>query len=177
LSNEAVQVLVVWSLQSKVAFADIVNRLVINHKRAVRVLEGGMGSKDRVVRLNNGGSGLWCWIDTELQLALLAIVDREALHEEGSETRSSSTTKRVENEETLETRAVVSNTTNLVENLVNQLLSDSVVTTSVVVGSILLAGDHLLRVEKTAVGTSANLINHVWLEIAVDSTWDIFAIA
>jgi hypothetical protein len=141
------------------------------------VLKSGVSGKDRVVWLNDGGGGLWGWVDAELQLGLLAVVDRQALHKEGTETRSGSTTEGVENQETLETRAVIGNTADLVEDLVDQLLSDSVVATSVVVGSILLAGDHLLWVEKAAVGTSADLIDDVWLEITVDGTWDILALA
>lgn len=83
----------------------------------------------------------------------------------------------MEDEEALETRAVVCNPSDLVQNLVNQLLADRVVTTSVVVGSILLASDHLLGVEQTAVGTSADLVNNVGLEIAVDGAGDVFAVA
>lgn len=177
LGDQAVEVLVVWSLKSKVASADIVDGLVIDHEGAVGVLKSGVGGKDRVVWLNDGGGGLWGWVDAELQLGLLAVVDRQALHKEGTETRSGSTTEGVENQETLETRAVIGNTADLVEDLVDQLLSDSVVATSVVVGSILLAGDHLLWVEKAAVGTSADLIDDVWLEITVDGTWDILALA
>ena len=177
LGDQAVKILVVWTLQSEVTSADVVNGLVVNHERTVGVLKGGVGGEDRVVWLDNGGSGLWGWVDTELELGLLAVVDREALHEEGSETRSGSTTEGVENQETLETRAVVGNVADLVENLVDQLLSDGVVTTGVVVGSILTSSDHLLWVEKGAVGTGADLIDHVWLEIAVNGTWNVLALS
>ena len=176
LGDQAVEVLVVWTLQSEVTSADVVNGLVVNHERTVGVLKGGVGGEDRVVWLDDGGSGLWGWVDTELELGLLAVVDREALHQEGSETRSGSTTEGVENEETLETRAVVGNVADLVENLVNQLLSDGIVTTGVVVGSILTSSDHLLWVEKGAVGTGADLIDDVWLEIAVNGTWNVLAL-
>jgi hypothetical protein len=91
------------------------------------------GSKDGVVRLNNGGSGLGSWVNAEFQLNLLAEVNRQTLHKKSAETRSSSTTEGVEDEEALETRAVIGNTANFVQNLINQLLSDSVVTTGIVV--------------------------------------------
>jgi hypothetical protein len=51
------------------------------------------------------------------------------------------------------------------------------VATGVVVGSILLAGDHLLRVEELTVGTSADLIDDVGLEIGVDGTGNVLALA
>jgi hypothetical protein len=140
------------------------------------VLEGGVGGENGVVGLNNGGCGLRSWVNAELQLDLLAKVDRETLHEKGTESRTSSTTERVEHEETLETRAVVGNTANLIQNLINQLLANSVVTTSVVVRGVLLACDHLLWVEQAAIGTGADFIDYVGLEIAVDGTGNIFAL-
>ena len=176
LGDQAVQVLVVGSLESEVTSADVVDGLVIDHEGAVRVLEGGVGGEDGVVWLDDRGGGLWGWVDAELELALLAVVDGQTLHEEGSETRSGSTTEGVEDEETLETRAVVGNAADGVKHLVDQLLSDGVVTTGVVVGRILLAGNHVLRVEKAAVGTGADLIDHVGLEIAVDGAGNVLAL-
>jgi len=141
------------------------------------VLEGGVSGENGVVWFDNGGGVLRGWVDTELKLALLAVVNRETLHEESTETGTGTTTERVEDQETLKTRAVVSDSANLVQDLIDELLSDSVVTTSIVVRCILLAGDHLVGVEQGAVSASANDIDDVWLEIAVDGTWNVFAIA
>jgi len=177
LSDQPVEVLVAWSLNTKVAAADVVDGLVVDHEGAVGVLEGGVGGEDGVVWLDNRGGDLWSWVDTEFKLALLSVVDRETLHEECTETRTSTTAERVEDQETLKTRAVVSDPADLVQDFVNELLSDGVVTTSVVVRSILLAGNHLVRVEERAVSASADNIDDVWLQVAVDGTWNVFAIA
>lgn len=83
----------------------------------------------------------------------------------------------MEDEEALQAGAVVGDAADLVEDLVNELLADSVVTTGVVVGSILLAGDHLLGVEEVLVCAGANLVNDVGLEIAVDGAGNVFAVA
>jgi hypothetical protein len=176
LSDQTVQVLIVGALKTEVSSADVVDSLVINHERTIGVLEGGVSGQDRVVWLDNGGSSLRSWVDTELQLDLLTEVDRQTLHEESTETRSSSTTKRVEYKETLETRAIIGNTANLVQNLVNQLLADSVVTTSIIVRGILLARDHQFRVEQAAVGTGADFIDDIGLKIAVDGSGNVFAL-
>jgi hypothetical protein len=82
----------------------------------------------------------------------------------------------VEDEETLQTGAVVGNAADLVEDLVDELLSDGVVTTGVVVRGILLACDHLLGVEEGAVRAGANLVDDVGLKIGVDGTGDILAL-
>jgi hypothetical protein len=160
LSDETVQVLVVGALDTEVPAADVVDSLVVNHEAAVRVLKGGVGGEDRVVGLDDRGGDLRGGVDTELELALLAVVDGQALHKEGTETR-----------------AVVGDTADLVEDLVDQLLADRVVTTSVVVRGILLAGDHVLRVEQGAVGAGADLIDDVGLQVGVDGAGDILALA
>lgn len=177
MSNQAVQVLVVGALKTKVTAADVVNGLVVDHERAVGVLKGGVGGENRVVRLNNGGSGLRGGIDTELELALLAVVDGQTLHQESTETGTGTTTEGVENEEALKTNTVVGDTANLVEDTLNELLANSVVATGVVVGSILLASDHHLGVEKVAVSTGADFIDDIGLEIAVDGARDVLALA
>ena len=64
----------------------------------------------------------------------------------------------MKDEESLETSALISQLPDAVQDQVNNLLSDGVVTTGVVVGGILLASDELLGVEQLAVGASADLI-------------------
>jgi hypothetical protein len=177
LGDETVQVLVVGALNAQVPSADVVDGFVVNHEGAVGVLEGGMCGKNRVVGLDNGGGVLGSWVDAELELALLAIVDRQTLHQQSTETGTGSTSERVEDEETLETSAVVGYTANFVQDLVNELLSNRVVTTGVVVGRILLSSDHVLGVEEGAVSTSADLIDDVGLEIGVDGTGDVLSLA
>lgn len=46
-----------------------------------------------------------------------------------------------------------------------------------VVGSILLSGNHLLRVEKISVGTILHLVDDIGLEIDIDGPRNVFAIA
>lgn len=140
------------------------------------MLKCGVGGQDGVVWLDDRCGDLGRWVDTELELALLAVVDGQTLHEQGAETRSSSSTEGVEDEETLQTRAVVGDAADLVEDLVDELLSDGVVTTGIVVRGILLACDHLLGVEEGAVRAGADLIDDIGLKIGVDGTGDILAL-
>jgi len=75
LSDQSVQVLVVRSLDAEVAAADVVDGLVVDHEGAVRVLKGGVSGEDGVVGLDDRGGDLRSRVDTELELALLAVVD------------------------------------------------------------------------------------------------------
>jgi hypothetical protein len=177
LSNQAVQVLVVGTLKTKVSSADIINGLIVHHEGAVGVFEGGVSGQDGIIWLHNGRSRLRCRVHAELQLDLLAVVDRETFHEQSTETRSSAASEGVEDEEALQPGAVVCNTANFVQDLINQLLADGVVATSVVVRGILLASDHQFRVKEGAIGAGADLVNNIGLEITVDGAGDIFALA
>lgn len=136
-----------------------------------------MCGENGIVRLDDGGTVLGSGIDTELELGFLAVVNRQTLHQQGTEAGTSTTTERVENKETLEAGTVVGDAADLVQDTVDHFLADGVVTTGVVVRSVLLASDHLFGVEKASVGASADLVDHIGLQITVDSTGDIFSLA
>ena len=177
MSDETVQVLVVGALNAKISSADVVDGLVVDHEAAVGVLEGGVGGQDGVVGLDDRGGDLRGGIDAELELALLAIVDGQALHDQGAEAGAGAAAEGVEDEEALQAGAVVGDAADLVQDLVNELLADCVVAAGVVVGGVLLAGDHVLGVEKRAVGAGADLVDDIGLEVGVDGARDVLALA
>merc|ERR1711934_1303046 len=119
-----------------------------------------------------GGRGR---VDGESELGLAAVVDGEALEEEGAEAGAGAAANSVEDEEALEAGAVVGELADAVEDEVNDLLADGVVATGVVVSSVFLAGDDLLRVVELAVGASADFVAHGRLEVNVDGTGDVLA--
>jgi hypothetical protein len=139
------------------------------------VFEEGVGGQDGVVGFNNSGGDLGGGVDGEAELGLLAVIDGESFEQEGAETGTSSTTDGVEDEETLETSALVSKLSDSVEAEVNDFLTNGVVTTGEVVGSILLTRVELLWVEELTVGTSTDFINNGWFQIEEDATWDVLA--
>lgn len=133
LSNQAVEVLIARSLNSEVATANLIRSLIVNHEAAVGMLQGRVSGQDGVVWLNNGGCVLGSGVDDEFELGFLSVIHGKTLHEQRTETGSSTTTEGVENQETLETSAVVCHPPDAVHNLVNHLLANSVVTTGIVV--------------------------------------------
>ena len=64
----------------------------------------------------------------------------------------------MEDKESLETCALVSKLPDTVQDQIDNLLTNGVVTTSIVVGSIFLPGDQLFRVEELAVSASTYLV-------------------
>ncbi len=71
----------------------------------------------------------------------------------------------MEEEESLKTGAGVTKLTNAIEHLVDDLLANRVMATSIVVGRILLARYQLFGMEQLTVGSCADLIDNSWLEI------------
>merc|ERR1712054_422907 len=167
LSGQTVQVGVGGALDVEATTADVVESLVVKHDSDVGVLEEGAGSEGGVVWLNDSGGHLRGWVHAEAELGLLAVVDGQTLEEERAEARASTATNRVEDEEALETSALVGE--------LDDLLTHGVVTTGVVVGSIFLAGDELLWVVELAVGTGADLVDHGRLEVEVDAARHVLA--
>lgn len=122
------------------------------------MLQRCMSCKNRIIWLNNSSGDLRRRIDGKLQLGLLSIINRKTLHKKRSEARTSATTKRVEDQKALKSLAVVGDTTNAVQNWVDNFLSNSVMSASIVIGCILFPSDQLLWMEELLVCPSANLI-------------------
>jgi hypothetical protein len=81
----------------------------------------------------------------------------------------------MEHKESLKTSAGIGKPTDTIENGINNLLSSSVVATSVVVGSVFFSTNDLLRVIKRLVGTRADCIADRRLQIHKNGTWDMSA--
>lgn len=175
LGDHSVKVLERRSRNVEVSSAHVVDGLVIHHEGTVGVLQSGVGCEDGVVRLDDGGRDLGGGVDSKLELGLLGEVDGESLEQKSSETGTGSSTERVGEEESLQTVTVVSDSSDSVHDLVNELLSDGVVTSGVVVSGVLLASDELLGVEQVLVLSGSDLINHVGLEIDVDGSGHVLA--
>jgi hypothetical protein len=173
LSDKSVQVGVGWSLDIEVSSADIIDGLVIEDDSNIGMLEEGVSGQHGVVWLNNGGGDLWGWVDGETELGLLTVVDGKSLEEERSETGSGTSTDGVEDEETLETSALIGELSDSIKAEIDDLLTNGVMSSGEVVGGILLSGDELLWMEELSVGTGSNLVNDGWLEIEEHGSWDV----
>lgn len=141
------------------------------------MLQGGVRGQDRVVGLNDNRGDLRGRVHGELELGLLPVLGRETLHQKGAKPGTSTTTKGVEHQEALKTTAVISKLADTIEGVINELLANGIVTTSIIVGGILLTTDQLLRVEEMLVGSSTDLINDTRLQVDKDGTGNVLAIA
>lgn len=83
----------------------------------------------------------------------------------------------MEDKETLKTSAVISESADAVQDNINKLLANGVMTTSVVVSSIFLSSDQLLRVEKLTVGTGTDFIDDSGFKIDEDGTGNVLSAA
>ena len=143
LTNQTIQIGISWPLNIQITTADIVNSLVVNHESTIGMIQSGVGGQDGVVGLHHGRCHLGGGVDGELQLRPFAIIHRETLHQQRGEPRSSSSSERMEDEESLESSAGLGELPDSVQNQVHDLLADGVVAPGVVVGGVLLARDQL----------------------------------
>jgi hypothetical protein len=81
----------------------------------------------------------------------------------------------MKDQETLKTGALVSQFPDPVQDKVDNLLANRVVTTGVVVGRIFFSGHQLLRVEKLTVGSGSNLVNNSWFQVDENGSWNVFS--
>jgi len=81
----------------------------------------------------------------------------------------------VEDEEALESRAIISQLPDAIQHQVDDLLPDGVVSSGVVVGGVLLSGDELLGVVQLAVRAVADLVDYGGLKIDEHSPGHIIA--
>uniref|UniRef100_A0AAG5DK92 Secreted protein n=1 Tax=Anopheles atroparvus TaxID=41427 RepID=A0AAG5DK92_ANOAO len=156
LPDQPVQVGVGWPLDVQVAPADVVDRLIVDHERAVRVLERGVRGQDGVVRLDHS-------------------LDREALHQQRGEAGTGAAAERVEDQEALQPGALVCQFADAVQHQVDDLLADGVMAARVVVRRVLLASDQLLRVEQLAVCAGAHLVHDRRLQVDEHGTRHVLA--
>ncbi len=175
LSDQSVEVGVGRTFDVERGAADVVERLVIKIEGEVGVLEEGVCGEHSIVRLHHSGGNLRRWRDGETHLGLAAEIHGQTLEEERSETGPGTSPSGVEDEESLESRAVVAHLADLVHDVVNDVLADGVVTTCVVVGRIFLAVDDGLGVVELAVGAGADGVAHGWFEIDHDRARNVFA--
>ena len=81
----------------------------------------------------------------------------------------------MEDEESLQSCALVGQLTDSVEDKVNDFLSNGVVSTGIVVGSIFLTSDELLGMEQLAVRSCADLVDYSWFQVHENCSGDVFA--
>lgn len=75
LTNETVQVGVGWAFDIQVTTANIINGFIVDHKSAVGMFQGSMGSQNGIVRFNDGSGDLRSRVDGEFELGFLAIIN------------------------------------------------------------------------------------------------------
>jgi hypothetical protein len=80
----------------------------------------------------------------------------------------------VENEESLETGAVVSELSDSVQTEIDDFFTNGVVTSGEVVGGVFLSGDELFGVEELSVGSGSDFVDNGGFQIEEDGSGDVF---
>jgi len=170
LGNESVEVGVGGSFDVQLSSADIVDGFVVEHDSDIGVFQEGVGGKNGVVGFNNSGGDLGGGVHGESDLGFFTVVNGESFEKKRSQSRSGSSSDGVEDHESLETSAVISEFSDSVEAKVNNFFSDGVVSSGEVVGGVFLSGDQLFGVEQLSVGSGSHFINDGGFQIEEHSS-------
>ena len=172
---QMVQITICGASKLKGTEANVVQGLVIDTIYLIRVLNQLVHREGGVVRLNDGVRYLGRGHDGEGGHHAVGVLFPDLGHEQSAHTRSSSTTKGVDELEALEAIASLSLFTYCVKDSVNEFSALSVVALSPVVASARLAEDKVVGSEELTEGTSANRVHCAGFKINQDSTGNIAA--
>jgi hypothetical protein len=147
-----------------------------------------------VIRLNYWVSHLRSRVHAEFEFWFLAIVCGKTIEEKGTKAGACPSTESMEDEEPLQSRAIVSKTSDFISHSVDDLFPDCVMTSSIfkrvnidqskkvnfaltVASSILLSSDQSLGMEECPIGTRPNFIDDIRFKINVKRSGDVFSAA
>jgi len=171
--NEMVKITIGWGGELEGSEADIIKSFVINAHNLIGVLDKLMDREGSVVWLNDGIRYLWGWHDGESDHHSVWVFFSDLGDEEGSHTRSSTTTERVGNLETLEAIATFSFFSDDIEDGVDKLGTLGVVTFGPVVTGTSLSEDEVVWSEELSEWSSSDGVHGSWFEIHEDGSWDV----
>ena len=81
----------------------------------------------------------------------------------------------MEDEKSLQSSALVGKLADAVQDEIYNLLSDGVMSASVVVSGVFLSGDELFGMKELAVGSGAHFVHNSWLQVHKDGSWDVLS--
>merc|ERR1711988_1023414 len=171
--DEMVKITVGWGGELEGSEADIVKSFVINAHNLIGVLDKLMDGKGGIVWLNDGIRHLWGRHDGESGHDSIWVLFSDLGDEEGSHTRSGTTTERVGDLETLEAIATFGFLSDDIEDGVDELGTLSVVTLGPVVTGTGLTEDEVVWSEELTEWSGSDGVHGSWLKIHEDGSWDV----
>jgi hypothetical protein len=170
--DEMVEITIGWGGELKSSETDIVEGFVINNLDLISIFDKLMDRKGSVIWLDNGIGDLWRWENGESFHNSVWIFFSDLGDKEGTHTRTSTTTERVGDLETLETIATFGFFSDNIEDGVDEFSTFGVVTLGPVVTGTSLTEDEVVWSEELTEWSSSDRVHRSWLEIHEDSSWD-----
>jgi hypothetical protein len=170
--DEMVKITISGGGELKSSEADIVEGFVIDDHALIGVLNELMDGEGGVVWLNNGIGHLGGWEDGESFHNSVGVFFSDLGDEESSHSRTSTTTERVGDLETLEAIAAFSFLSDNVEDGVDEFSTFSVMTLGPVVTSTSLAENEVIGSEELTEWSGSDGVHGSWLKVHKDGSWD-----
>jgi len=170
--DQMVEITIGWGGELEGSEADIVQGLVIDDLDLIGVLNELMHGEGGVVWLDNGVGHLGGWEDGEGLHDPIWVFLSDLGDEEGTHTRTGTTTEGVGDLEALEAVAALSLLPDDVEDGVNELGTFGVMTLGPVVTGTSLTEDKVVWSEELTEWSGSDGVHRSWLEIHEDGSWD-----
>jgi len=170
--DEMVEITIGGGGQLESSEADIVEGFVIDNLDFISIFDKLMDGKGGVVRFDNGVGDLGGWEDGESLHDSVGIFLSDLGDEEGTHTRTGTTTEGVGDLETLETIATFGFFPDNVEDGVDEFSTFGVMTFGPIVTSTSLSEDKVVGSEELTERSSSDRVHRSWFEIHEDSSWD-----
>jgi len=155
--------------------ANLVQSFVINAEDLIGVFNKLVNGKGSIVGFDDSVGDLWGRNNGECAHHLIRELFLDLSDEQGTHTRSSSSSKRVANLESLEAIGAFSFLAYNIEDRFDEFSSFCVMSLGPVVTSTILSENEVVRSEKSSNGAGLDGIHGSWLEIDQDRSWDVLA--
>ena len=173
--DEVVEVSVGWGGELEGSEADVIEGFVINDLDFIGVFDELVDRESGVVWLDDGVRDLWRWEDRESLHDSVRVFLSDLGDQKSSHTRTSSSSERVADLESLEAVTSFSFLSDDIEDGVNEFSSLGVVSLGPVVSGSGLTEDEVVRSEELTERTSSDGVHGSRLEIHEDSSWHVSA--
>jgi hypothetical protein len=170
--DEMVKITIGWGGEFKSSETDIIEGFVINNLDLIGVFNELMDGEGGVIWFDNGVRDFWGWEDGESFHNSIGVFFSDFGDKECTHTRTSTTTERVGDLETLEAIATFGFFSNDIEDGVNEFSTFGVVTFSPIVTSTSLSENEVIGSEELTEWSGSYRVHCSWFEIHKDSSWD-----
>ena len=167
-----VKITIGWGGKFKSSETDIIKSFIIDNHDFISILNELMDGESSIIRFDNSIRDFWGWENGEGFHNSIGVFFSDFGDKESSHTRTSTTTERVGDLETLEAIATFSFFSDNIEYRIDKFSTFSVMSFSPIVTSTSLSENEVIGSEELTERSSSYGVHCSWFKIHKDSSWN-----